>query len=77
LSSKIQNRRAEDGGDLSSLFARRDHRPGRPHGSPRRVLFEGLSLPRRASVLQTLVQACDMAAISENLLPVPPNDLPE
>ncbi|HZF47392.1 MAG TPA: hypothetical protein VE093_02020 [Polyangiaceae bacterium] len=39
--------------------------------------FEGLSLPRRASVLQTLVQACDMAAISENLLPVPPNDLPE
>jgi hypothetical protein len=34
-------------------------------------------LPRRASVLETLVQACDMAAISENLLPMPPSDLPE
>lgn len=33
-------------------------------------------LPRRASVLQTLVQACDMAAISENLLPLPPIELP-
>jgi hypothetical protein len=53
---------------------------GEVHIDEKGALSEALSdvfLPRRAEVLQTFVQACDLDAISANLLPAPPNSFPE
>lgn len=53
---------------------------GEVHIDEKGALSEALTdvfLPRRAEVLQTFVQACDMAAISANLLPAPISDLPK
>ena len=50
---------------------------GEVHIGEKGALSEAMTsvfLPRRASVLQTFAQACDMAAISENLLPTPPTN---
>ena len=53
---------------------------GEVHIDEKGALSEALSdvfLPRRASVLQTFAQACDMKAISANLLPGPSKGFPE
>jgi hypothetical protein len=53
---------------------------GEVHIDEKGMLSEALTdvfMPRRASVLQTFAQACDMEAISANLLPAPPNDFPK